>query len=229
MPLVSSLVALVAAMRVRGLDRGACGPLADRRAAAAARRELAGHLLLAVLVWRNGWLSSMITKAAACWSWCLSITNSFITAHLARASSFDVLVLVGEVRMQAVLHTDGILLLKNMRRGLVFGVGQLVLHVENGLIEIFLSVCGSSAPVPSCWDERRWQTSCAAAVLLAEWRERGSCITACLHLNPSMALTTALANSFRLREAAAVVASGGDAGDDGGDGGVTQQTTTTCS
>ena len=116
MPLVSSLVALVAAMRVRGLDRGACGPLADRRAAAAARRELAGHLLLAVLVWRNGWLSSMITKAAACWSWCLSITNSFITVHLARASSFDVLVLVGEVRMQAVLHTDGILLLKNMRR-----------------------------------------------------------------------------------------------------------------
>ena len=33
-------------------------------------------------------------------------------------------------------------------------------------------------------------------------------------MNPSMALTTALANSFRLREAAAVVASGGDAGDD---------------
>ena len=46
----------------------------------------------------------------------------------------------------------------------------------------------------------------------AEWRERGSCITACLHLNPSMALSTALANSFRLREAAVVVASGGDAG-----------------
>ena len=100
---------------------------------------------------------------------------------------------------------------------LVFGVGQLVLHVENGLIEIFLSVCGSSAPAPSCWDERRGWTSCAAsAVLLAKWRERGSCITACLHLNPSMALTTALANSFRLREAAAVAASGGDASDDGG-------------
>ena len=71
---------------------------------------------------------------------------------------------------------------------------------RDGLIEIFLSVCGSSAPAPSCWDERRWQTSCAAAaVLLAEWRECGFCITACLHLNPSMALTTALANSFRLR------------------------------
>ena len=116
MPLVSSLAALVAAVRARGLDRGACGPLADRRAAAAARRELAGHLLLAVLVWRNGWMSSMITKAAACWSWCLSIMNSSITVHLARASSLDVLVLVGEVRMQAVLHTDGILLLKNMGR-----------------------------------------------------------------------------------------------------------------
>ena len=36
MPLVSSLAALVAAVRARGLDRGACGPLADRRAAAAA-------------------------------------------------------------------------------------------------------------------------------------------------------------------------------------------------
>merc|ERR1740130_1499643 len=56
------------------------------------------------------------TKAAACWSWCLSIMNSSITVHLARASSLDVLVLVGEVRIQAVLHTDGILLLKNMWR-----------------------------------------------------------------------------------------------------------------
>ena len=33
-------------MRARVLDRGACGPLADRRAAAAARRERAGHLLV---------------------------------------------------------------------------------------------------------------------------------------------------------------------------------------
>jgi hypothetical protein len=68
MPLVSSLASLVAAMRARVLDRGACGPLADRRAAAAARRELAGHLLVAAPVWRNVWMSSMITKAADCWS-----------------------------------------------------------------------------------------------------------------------------------------------------------------
>jgi hypothetical protein len=45
MPLVASLVSLVAAVRARVLERGACGPLADRHAAAAARRELAGHLL----------------------------------------------------------------------------------------------------------------------------------------------------------------------------------------
>ena len=58
---------------------------------------------------------------------------------------------------------------------LVFGVGQLVLHMENGLIEIFLSVCGSSTPAPSCRDERRRQTSgAAAAVPLAEWRAGGS-------------------------------------------------------
>ena len=65
MPLVFSLVALVAAMRVRGLDRGACGPLADRRAAAAARRELAGRLPLAVLVWRKGLAKMHMQNATA--------------------------------------------------------------------------------------------------------------------------------------------------------------------
>ena len=28
-------------------------------------------------------------------------------------------------------------------------------HVENGILEIFLTVCGSSASAPSCWVERR--------------------------------------------------------------------------
>ena len=72
MPLVASLASLVAAMRARVLDRG---PIVVRAVllptavlAAAARRELAGHLLAAAPVWRNVWMSSMITKAAACWS-----------------------------------------------------------------------------------------------------------------------------------------------------------------
>ena len=68
MPLVASLASLVAAMRARVLDRGACGTLADRRVAAAARRELAGDLLAAAPLWRNVWVSTMITKAAAGWS-----------------------------------------------------------------------------------------------------------------------------------------------------------------
>ena len=68
MPLIASLASLVAAVRARVLDRGACGPLADRRVDAAARRELAGHLLAAAPMWRIVWVSSMITKAAAGWS-----------------------------------------------------------------------------------------------------------------------------------------------------------------
>ena len=56
--------------------------------------------------------------------------------------------LVGEVGVQAGLHSNGTLLHKDMGHGacLASGVDQRVLHVENGLIEIFLSVCGSSTP-----------------------------------------------------------------------------------
>ena len=53
---------------------------------------------------------------------------------------------------------------------LVFGVGQLVRHVENGLLEIFRLVCGSSALAPSCWRERPGRR--AGLLLrcrLAEW------------------------------------------------------------
>jgi len=87
-------------------------------------------------------------------------------AHMAQASSLDVLVLVGEVGMQAGMYSNGTLLLKNMRRAWSSELASLF-YMENGLIDIFLSVCGSSAPAPSCWDERRWQTSCAAACCAA--------------------------------------------------------------
>ena len=97
MPLVASLVSLVAALRARVLGHGACGPLADRRVAAAARRELAGHLLAAAPMWRIVWVSSMITKAAAGWSLGLDIKNLSFVMCMAQLSSLDVLVLVGEV------------------------------------------------------------------------------------------------------------------------------------
>ena len=99
-----------AAMRARGPDRDACGPLADRRAAAAARRELAARPHCALLLLRNEVLLSTCNMVAAGRCWCLSVTNSSVTVHLAQASSLDMLVLVGEVRMQAGLHTTCILL-----------------------------------------------------------------------------------------------------------------------
>ena len=46
---------------------------------------------------------------------------------------------------------------------MIFRVGRRVLHRKNGLLTIFRSVCGSSRPAPSCWRERRRQTSWAAA------------------------------------------------------------------
>ena len=98
----------------------------------------------------------------------------------------------------------------------VFGVDQLVRHVENGLLEIFRLVCGSSAQAPSCWRERRRQTSWAAAAM--PLGRVAACVTS-LHysllalLNPSMALGSfSLSLLMQVHEAAAVVASGGDAG-----------------
>ena len=113
MPLVSSLASLVAAMRSRVLDRGACGQLADRRVDAAARRERCWPSLLAAApMWRNLWVSSMITKAAAGWSWGVGIKNLSFVMCVAQPSSLAVLVLVGEVRVQAGLLTIHMLLHK---------------------------------------------------------------------------------------------------------------------
>ena len=98
---------------------------------------------------------------------------------------------------------------------MVFGAGQHVAHLENGLFKIFRLVCGSSAQALSCWSERRRQTGCAAAAGgLAEWpRAWLLSITACLNLNHSMVLACfSLSLLIQVHEAAAVVESGGDAG-----------------
>ena len=65
----------------------------------------AGHRLAAEPVWRNLWVSSLITNAAAGWSWGMGINNLSFVMYVAQPSSLDMLVLVGEVRMQAGLHT----------------------------------------------------------------------------------------------------------------------------
>ena len=170
MPLVSSLASLVAAMRARVLDRGACGHLADRRVDAAARRE-------------RCWPSSCS---------CTNVAQSVGVEHDHQGCCWLELgpghqePLVRDVRGPAQLARRA----RPRRRGLsaswaahnpqapaqgelvsmVFGVGQLVPHLENGLLKIFRLVCGSSAQAPSCWSERRRQTSWAAAAGgLAEW------------------------------------------------------------
>ena len=124
----------------------------------------AGHRLAAEPVWRNLWVSSLITKAAAGWSWDLDIEILSFMVCVAQPSLLDVLVLVGEVGVRAglltinkLLHAQGELLY------MIFGVDQHVPHLENGLLKIFRLVCGSSAQAPSCWRERRRQTSWAAA------------------------------------------------------------------
>ena len=53
-------------VRARGLDRAACDLLAGRCAAAAARRALAGRLLCASHLWRNGPLLATCS-CAGCW------------------------------------------------------------------------------------------------------------------------------------------------------------------
>merc|ERR1740117_2645442 len=106
--------------------------------------------------------------------------------------------------MQAVLHTDSILLLKNMWRAWPSELASLFCMWRTASLRSF----------SRCADRRRRLRAAgmsgagrrAVLLLRAEWRDGGFCITACLHLNPSRALTTALANSLRLRGAAAVVA-----------------------
>ena len=117
MPLVASLASLVATMRARVLDRGACGRAALSPTAALLLLPVASLLAISLMLHcccALVLMSDKITMAAACWSWRLSISNNSIKVQLARASSLDTLVLVGKVRMQAGLHTDDILLHKDV-------------------------------------------------------------------------------------------------------------------
>ena len=137
--------------------------LADHCVAAAARRGLAGHLPCAALLLRNKVVSSTSTMAAAGWCWCLFIMNSSVVVYLAQSGSLDVLELVGKVGCAGWRGLQRHPAAQRRVACVDSGVGRLVRHVVNGLLEIFLAVCGSSAPAPSCWVERRRQTSWAAA------------------------------------------------------------------
>uniref|UniRef100_A0A7S0H8Q6 Secreted protein n=1 Tax=Phaeocystis antarctica TaxID=33657 RepID=A0A7S0H8Q6_9EUKA len=110
---------------------------------------------------------------AAGWCWCLSVVNGSIVVLLAQPSSLAVLVLVCEVgcagwhalQRQPAAPADVACSAS--------GFGQLVLHVENGLLEIFLAVCGSSTPASSCQDERRQHDElCRCCCCAAAWPSR---------------------------------------------------------
>ena len=161
--MAASLAPAVTAVRAPRLDRMACDRLTDRCAAADARHELTGHLPCAAHRWRKRGWSSTCNMVAAGRCRCLSAMNSSITVHLAKPNSLDMLALVGEVRRQAGQHNHPHPPARGELLYVIFRVGQRVLHLENGLLTIFRLVCGSSAPAPSCWCERRRQTSWAAA------------------------------------------------------------------
>ena len=100
MPLVASLVSLVASWRrcehaCSVMVRAVLSPTAVLMLLLV--ESIAGHLLAAAPMWRIVLVSSMITKAAAGWSWGLGIKNLSFVMCVAQPSSLDVLVLVGEV------------------------------------------------------------------------------------------------------------------------------------
>ena len=161
--MAASLAPAVTAVRAPRLDRMTRDRLADRCAAAAAHHELTGHLPCVAHRWRKRSWRSSCNMVAAGRCWCLSTMNSSVTVHLAQANSLDMLALVGEVRGQAGLHPHPHPPARGELPYVIFRVGQRVPHLENGLLMIFRLVRGSSAPAPSCWCERRRQTSWAAA------------------------------------------------------------------
>ena len=59
-------------MRARGLDRAACDLLAGRCVAAAARRALAGRLLCASHLWRNG---PLLATCGCAGSWLVLVSR----------------------------------------------------------------------------------------------------------------------------------------------------------
>ena len=91
--------------------------------------------------------------------------NLSFVMYLAQPSPVDMLVLVGKVSCAAWLAVQWEPAARVSMVCLAFRVGQLVLRVEwrTASSRSFDCVCGSSAQAPSCWHERRRQTSWAAA------------------------------------------------------------------
>ena len=158
---------------VRGLDPAACDLLADRCVAAAARRELAGHLPCVQQLWRNNQHCNA-GHMQLCWL-VLVLRGHGLLIVMSKTQPSSIIV-------PGFICESVVACWHNQHRELpapadvacsASRFGQLVLHVENGLLEIFLAVCGSSTPASSCQDERRQHDElCRCYCCAAAWPSR---------------------------------------------------------
>ena len=169
----------VTTVRVRGLGAGGCGVVVGHSDAAAARRGRRGHLLLAVVLWRN---SATLNMHQCCLPAGIGACRHDEPAD--RAAQ-DAARLAGRVDSQAQRQWWPTWAASNgpaaasFEASAAFGSGIRVRHVENLLLEVFNLVCGASAAVSERSSQRRRRTSDAAAgVPLAEWRARATTMAA---------------------------------------------------
>ena len=169
-------------MRGRGLDPAACDLLADRCVAAAACRELAGHLPCVPQLWRNNCNIAML-HMQLCWLVLVLRGHGLLHRDVQDPAQLD-------HRARPHLRVGcGVLAQPGTRASWqsctsrwacsASRFGRLALHVENGLLEIFPSVRGSSTPASNCQDERRQQLSfCCCCCCAAAWPSGARAATA---------------------------------------------------
>ena len=100
--------------------------------------------------------------AAAGWCWCLFIMNSSVLVYLAQSGSLDVLELVGEVGCAGWRGLQRHPAAQRRVACVGSGVGRLVRHVVNGLLEIFGAPRDDSSKEGGCQGDDA--SSAAAAV-----------------------------------------------------------------
>ena len=197
MPLLALIKPAVPAVRARvGSHALRAIVIASGCAAAPACRALAGRLSCASQLWRN--IQMLVAAgpmlAADCWPALVHVHRGQL--HRDARDHRD----PAQLALHALLHPQDlwwravmtlISALHLTYAGFTFG--QLGLQLENGLVEIFLSMCGTLVLASCGLGEPRQQAGCVAvAVLLAEWRARPSPPQSPrLHSNPSLTLALA--------------------------------------
>ena len=164
-----SAASAVTTVRDRGLARAACDRLAGRCTAAPARRCLLATCSCAPQLCRKFtcWLVLAPMLAARCWP-ALVLVHRERPHRDARDQTWP-----SSARSscpasstRSVLRVVMMLLASCTLRSWTSNRPSWLYSHENGLLEIFLTVCGTSEAGFSGQDARRQQMSCAAAALL---------------------------------------------------------------